>query len=223
MGSDDLFRKRKAKSAKQLRRNRSKKEPYAKVLIVCEGEKTEPNYFLGIKNHYEINTSNIKIVGDGGASPVNIWADAKRLYKEAKDSGDEYDKVYCVFDKDSHAGYYEVCKSINESVPKNVYHCITSVPSFEYWLLLHFVYTDRPYQNLPNNSAANQVLTDLKAHIPNYKKGSDNIFEMLFDQLPNAKSSAKAILATAQRNDTDNPSTNMFELVEFLQKIKKQE
>lgn len=45
MGSDDLFKKRKG--------NRRKKSIRARVphryLIVCEGKKTEPNYFEGIK------------------------------------------------------------------------------------------------------------------------------------------------------------------------------
>ena len=45
MGSEDLFHKRKAKSAEQLERRKAKRSPYEKVLIVCEGEKTEPNYF----------------------------------------------------------------------------------------------------------------------------------------------------------------------------------
>ena len=40
MGTDDLFRKRKAKNARRLQRRAAKRDPYIKVLIVCEGEKT---------------------------------------------------------------------------------------------------------------------------------------------------------------------------------------
>lgn len=39
MGTDNLFHKRKAKSAKGLQRRAAKRDAYAKVLIVCEGEK----------------------------------------------------------------------------------------------------------------------------------------------------------------------------------------
>jgi hypothetical protein len=38
MGTDNLFHKRKARQAADLRRRKARREPYAKVLIVCEGE-----------------------------------------------------------------------------------------------------------------------------------------------------------------------------------------
>lgn len=43
MGTDNLFHKRKERKAESLRRRRTMKAPYDVVLIVCEGEKTEPN------------------------------------------------------------------------------------------------------------------------------------------------------------------------------------
>ena len=39
---------------------------YKRVLVVCEGKKTEPNYFEGIANELKIKTANIKITGEGG-------------------------------------------------------------------------------------------------------------------------------------------------------------
>jgi len=51
MGSDDLFHKRKAKNAQQLARRKARRAPYAKVLIVCEGEKTEPLYLNDLKDY----------------------------------------------------------------------------------------------------------------------------------------------------------------------------
>lgn len=65
MGSDDLFNKRKAKGAKDLARKKSKREAYEKVLIVCEGSKTEPYYFEDIRNCHRLNTLNIIIEARG--------------------------------------------------------------------------------------------------------------------------------------------------------------
>jgi hypothetical protein len=45
MGSDNLFHKRKARQIESLRRKKARRASYETVLIVCEGEKTEPNYF----------------------------------------------------------------------------------------------------------------------------------------------------------------------------------
>lgn len=54
---------RKPKQGKSLARSGSTRAPYAKVFIVCEGEKTEPNYFNELKSYYKINSANIVITG----------------------------------------------------------------------------------------------------------------------------------------------------------------
>jgi hypothetical protein len=43
MGSEDLFHKRKARSANKLARKKANRASYDRILIVCEGEKTEPH------------------------------------------------------------------------------------------------------------------------------------------------------------------------------------
>ena len=73
MGTDDLFHKRKAREAESLRRQAAKRVPYDVVLIVCEGEKTEPYYFKGLRKHLRLSNANIvpsALYGDfGGLSP----------------------------------------------------------------------------------------------------------------------------------------------------------
>jgi hypothetical protein len=49
MGSDNLFHKRKVRRAASLRRTAARRDSYDTVLIVCEGEKTEPNYFRELR------------------------------------------------------------------------------------------------------------------------------------------------------------------------------
>lgn len=41
MGSDDLFKKRKARKLRDISRKKRTRELYKRVLIVCEGQKTE--------------------------------------------------------------------------------------------------------------------------------------------------------------------------------------
>ncbi len=73
MGSDNLFHKRKARQSESLRRKMARRASYDTVLIVCEGEKTEPNYFRELRNDLKLNSANIEITGDaGGSSPMNI-------------------------------------------------------------------------------------------------------------------------------------------------------
>ena len=198
MGTDDLFHKRKAKSAKGLQRRAARRDPYAKVLIVCEGEKTEPRYFQDLRNHYGLNTANIEVCGECGSDPNSVLQFAKQRYREEKDAGDAFDQVFCVFDKDAHANYDETLNVIAKAQPRNTFVAMNSVPCFEYWLLLHFVYSTRPYSALPGNSAGNQVLSELKGYLPDYEKGADNIFALLLDQLEFAKNNAARSLREAQ-------------------------
>ncbi len=52
LGTDDLFHKRKAKVTNDLNRKQAIKRTYEKILIVCEGSKTEPNYFAEAVAHF---------------------------------------------------------------------------------------------------------------------------------------------------------------------------
>lgn len=88
MGTDNLFHKRKAKSAKGLQRRAAKRDAYAKVLIVCEGEKTEPHYFHGLRNYYGLNTANVEVCGESGSDPNSVVRFAKQRFREEKDAGD---------------------------------------------------------------------------------------------------------------------------------------
>lgn len=222
MGSDNLFHKRKSRQLKDYRRKKSIREQYARVLIVTEGEKTEPQYFDGLKDFYGLSGANIEICGECGSDPQSIFKFAQKRYKEERDFGDPFDRVYCVFDKDGHTTYTQALDSIKRATPKETFFAITSVPCFEYWLLLHFKYTTRPYENTQNKSAAGQVLSELKKEIYDYDKGKcAEIFRALSDKLGTALYNAERAQAEAKDNNTDNPSTDIHLLVDYLMQIKK--
>ena len=75
MGTDDLFHKRKAREAESLRRQAAKRAPYDVVLIVCEGEKTEPYYFKGLREHLRLSNANIVIAGNANLIPSALYGD----------------------------------------------------------------------------------------------------------------------------------------------------
>lgn len=218
MGSEDLFHKRKAKSVKQLARKKSKRAPYDKVLIVCEGTKTEPYYFTDARNHHKINTLNIIIEGTG-KDPLTLVQRAKQLYQEQERLGDPYDRVYCVFDKDEHTTYQQALDLIHKTTPKAKWFAVTSVPCFEYWLLLHFAYTTKPFYPTSGLSASQTVVKELKKYIPDYEKGTNGIYSLLIEQVEMAINHAKRASKDSVRNATDNPSTNAHKLVEYIRTL----
>ncbi|WP_308861449.1 RloB family protein [Neisseria mucosa] len=214
MGSEDLFKKRKAKKLEECQRKKAYRQPYERILIVCEGEKTEPFYFKSLCNKLSLHTANIEITGDCGSSPKSIFEKAQEIFKEAEKAQNPFDKVYCVFDKDCHHGYNDVINQINSKKPKDTFFAITSVPCFEYWLLLHFERTTSPF-----NTAA-EVISRLKQFIPNYEKGDNNIFENVQQLIRVALYNAKYANEEARKNHTDNPSTFVLILVDKLLNLK---
>lgn len=96
------------------------------ILIVCEGKNTEPSYF----KQFRLSSATIKSIG--------VSQSTKSLVKRAVElsEGEEYDQVWCVFDKDDFLD-----RDFNEAVEMATRKKIKvaySNQSFEYWLILHF-------------------------------------------------------------------------------------
>jgi len=72
VGSEDLFHKRKAKTERDLARRQAERLTYDRVLIVCEGSKTEPNYLRELIDCLELNTANVEVDGECGSSPISV-------------------------------------------------------------------------------------------------------------------------------------------------------
>ncbi len=218
MGSDQLFHKRKAKTALSLKRKKAKRSSYDLVLIVCEGEKTEPNYFRSLIDDLQLNTANIVIAKNtAGSSPGTVVDFALAEYKKQK----EYDRVYCVFDKDQHANYENALDKIRRVRPGKGHLIlpITSVPCFEFWLLLHFAYTTKQFDTGPGSICAN-VISDLKDYLPRYEKGDGDIYQAIKDKQEAAMTNSKRVKRHCVAAGTDMPSTNIHELVKYLRHLK---
>lgn len=214
----------KARNIQDLQRGKPKRSPYERVLIVCEGAKTEPNYFNALVAQLRLNTANVEIDGGSDSSPRSVVAYAKRRYKEdwekqGKENG--FDRVYCVFDKDEHATYQEALSNIKEAKPSNTFYPINSVPCFEFWLLLHFIYTTMPIVRTGDRSPGDNTLRELKRFLPNYNKGAKAIYNEVKDKTETAIKNAQKVNKASNEADTDNPSTLVHTLVEYLYRLSK--
>lgn len=225
MGSDNLFHKRKARTADNLARKEAQRQECPKILIVCEGEKTEPHYFNEVVDHYELPTANVSISGQCGSAPRSVVDHGLTLFAQEKKTfpKNPFDRVYFVFDCDQHETYDEAMRTIREreQKQKDTFFAITSVPSFEFWLLLHFEYTTTPFKATGKTSSGNAVLKALKVHMPKYEKGNQNTFAELLPRLATAKANAKKVNTYAKDHKTDNPTTLVHVLLEFMQNMKK--
>ncbi|MFQ5661427.1 MAG: RloB family protein [Gammaproteobacteria bacterium] len=216
MGTDNLHHKRKERSKASLKRRRAQRDSYDVVLIVCEGSKTEPNYFRELRDDLGLNNFNVVVTGESGSDPDSVVQFAIRTAKE--DGG--YDRLFCVFDRDRHATYraaIDRARNARIGIPVNT---ITSVPCFEYWLLLHFTYTDRAFAGTGNRSPCEEVISELHHHLRDYVKGDRGIYMQTKANMDRAINHARRALAAAEATGTDNPTTLVFELVEYLKKLR---
>lgn len=117
MGSDDLFKKRKARKLKE--RKISFRRSFDRVLIVCEGEQTEPLYFEEFKHEYDLSSANVFVTdASNGSDPVSIIKHAEKLYKESQKENNAFDRVFCVFDKDQHGNYDTAVRMLSKDDSK---------------------------------------------------------------------------------------------------------
>jgi RloB-like protein len=109
------------------------RDPIPTFLIVCEGEKTEPNYFKS----FPVSTRpEVTIVG-AGCETIAVVTKAIELMTAKK-----FDRVWCVFDRDpskvnNTAPRFREALKIADKENINVAY---SNECFEIWYLLHFHY-----------------------------------------------------------------------------------
>ena len=219
MGRDNQPRER------QLRRLASKnaqRPSYARILIVTEGSKTERLYLEEIRAAYQLHSTNVEVQrSQAGTAPAQVVRYAAQLFER----GDQhrgirpksFDQVYAVFDRDDHSSYFEaldLARSLdrrlrNDEKQPVKFRAITSIPSFELWLLLH-------YEEVLHPITRDEVMRRLKRHIPSYAKGAGGLFANVRMQQDAAILRSRALAARFDSHSDPEPFTAMYELVELL-------
>ncbi len=182
-----------------------------RFFIVCEGEKTEPNYF----KKFSVDVD-IKLIKGEGKDTKSLVEKAIEL-KNGLES-DERDRVWCVFDRDKNPNNPNDSQNFNSAITlarNNGIDVAYSNDAFELWYLLHFNY----YHTQISRKDYPDMLTDVLGH--KYQKNSETIYEKLKDKQENAIKNAKRLLQEYKppNPESDNPSTTVHLLVEELNSI----
>lgn len=202
MGGDDLFKKKKALSRKVNTRSPRK------ILIVCEGEKTETNYFKAFPANPEIYDS-VDVVGEG-YNTVSLINSAIKLKDKAEKQKTPYIEVWCVFDKDSFST--ENFNNALELARKNDIKCAYSIEAFEIWYVLHFNFCDTGICRTQYEHMLKKLLKEP------YKKNDPDMYKKLKKNQKTAIQNAKNLYTRQKDNhiSTQNPITTVYKLVERL-------
>ena len=189
----------------RLRRRRVQyREKRPRVLIVCEGEQTEPNYF----RRFRVN-ADVHIVG-GAGNPLGVVKRAQQLQAKAARERAAYTEVWVVFDKDEFPAE-DFNNAIQEAKQAGL-GVAYSNQAFELWYVLHFDYMD-------NAVSRQQYIAILTARLGReYRKNDVHLYDLLLDKQPTAIRNAKRLLGTYQKHNParDDPCTTVYQLVEQL-------
>lgn len=194
-----------------LERREPRREPRQRILILCEGRRTEPGYFSALRAAFRNRLVLVEIDERPGAPKtlveraVERKKEAEREARSRRDPFLAYDEVWCVFDVDDHHHLTEARQQARD----NGIGLAVSNPCFEIWALLHF-------QDQTAFIQSGAVQSRLRRHLPGYEK------DLPFDRLHPGYEKA---VARAQELDRrcesaacpgDNPSTGVHLLTERI-------
>ncbi len=187
------------------------------IRILCEGEKTEPNYFRGIIKANRIRGA--RVVKPKDNSPLGIVKAAKEEIKIAKKSkipASEIE-VWVVFDKDQHAKLPDAFQMARDNGIKVAFSNVC----FEFWVLLHYEKSTKPFSN------CDEIIKYIRTnHDADYLKKNDH-YERLYDKIEAAITNNKWLLNKHWIYELEkgtaiydlNPYTDVYYLVSFLRNL----
>lgn len=183
-------------------------------LIVCEGTKTEPNYFMGLKeviSQKQDNRIQLEIIGTG-ENTRSLFETALEL---ARNSPNGYSDVWIVFDKDDFPAesfnvMEELCNS--NSSEDITFHAVWSNQCIELWFLLHFMYL----QSDLHRSEYYPKLTKCLGKEGAYRKNREDIFPILLPYIDFAIANARKLDAVNKDRTPalSSPGTKVYEMME---------
>lgn len=194
-----------------LRRNSPNREPKKRILIVCEGIRTEASYFSDLRAAFRNPLIDIEIDSKGGVPKTLVEravAHKKAAERDAHSKRDDflrYDEVWCVFDVDEHPNILDAQQQARD----NKINLAISNPCFELWALIHL-------QEHSTHEERDVIAHLLRAHFPSYRK------VLPFNQIHSGYHQAvrRARNLEQRRREADdvggNPSTGVYRLTETI-------
>ena len=203
-------RQKKDHRLSNLSRRQGVREIKQSFLIVCEGEKTEPDYFKA----FRMTAATIKAVGQA-MNTITLVNKAISIREADQKRKRVYDQCWVVFDKDNFPA-----KDFNQAIQlaeKNGFHVAYSNQAFEYWFLLHYnLYTGAIHRNQYKD-----MLTRLTGMPYSKSEGYGAVmYNLLLSRQQQAISNAETVLAEISHGNPaeEESSTTVQRLVLELNK-----
>ena len=198
-------------------RKQGTRDQIVRFLIVCEGEKTEPNYFRAFTERWS-EVKEIKVAGCG-CSTCQLIIEAKKLREKLeRERMVPFDRVWLVFDKDE---FKDFNKAIADAKKEGM-NCAWSNQAFELWYVLHFQYLDTGVDRKQYiEMIEDKVRKSSKSKTFKYKKNDVGFYQILQkhgneEQAIKRAQKLRKIRGEKKNYATHNPRTEVDLLVDEL-------
>lgn len=181
-----------------VRRRPPSRQPRTRVLVVCGGRRTEPDYFNGLKRRERNPAVCVKVLSNG--------VDPERLVRYATEmrarETDDFDEVWCVTDVDQ----YDLEPAVRLAKTEGIFLAVSN-PCFELWLIYHHADQRQPITD------GNEAIKALRRYVPHYDKNALRVEDF--------RDTAAAIERgrrshNGARPPGPNPSSGVWRLAELL-------
>lgn len=219
-----ILKRLKRKEVKRLENSRSKQKY---ILIVCEGEKTEPNYFNSLKEDLRkgvLEVCEFRIVGTGHNTKSLVQKAIEIRDKWMGETMRAIDKLWVVFDRDSFTKESFNAAVNNCQKKRPAIDCAWSNEAFELLYLLHFHFYNTKINRKSYPKLIEQNLHDKGISSYKYKKNSSDMYSLLKvhgsqrEAIKNAKRLEKNYSKSTDFAN-QNPCTLVYKIVEELEKL----
>jgi hypothetical protein len=195
-------------------------------LIVCEGEKTEPNYFKSLKEKLPIGVVNYIVIEGEGKNTLTLIEEASiiRARKEKGMNGRKFDHTWAVFDRDSFPET-NFDNAINKGEQqKRKINCAWSNEAFELWYLLHLEFVNVPMTREDYKPRIEHWLTERIGQPFKYAKNRADMYDIL-QRYGNEEQAIEWARSLDHgyvdfKYSTHNPNTKLYLLISQLNKLK---
>ena len=190
-----------------------------RILLLCDGESEIVYSTLTISTH-KVSERLVAVKTKPFKNLKNILIELKKLKLKTKGMKLAYEEIHLICDKEklsnksrqvSYQNFVAEVKKLQKEFDDTTLKIITSFPSFEFFLLLHFPLEDKEFKKLHNDKELIDLLS--KQH-KNYKKGDKKWMEYAIFKKDYGEKIKRAIDRAIKIKASDSNSwSNVFETV----------
>jgi hypothetical protein len=202
----------------KLKRRPPVREPKRKLIVVCEGKVTEPEYLTALARDCRALIALDLSIERGAGTPMSLVERAAALSprkrRKRAESFEKRDEIWVMFDRDEHPYFIDAINRA-QSVGVGVAY---SNPCFELWLALHFESWDRPMSR-------HAMQDHIRKRFPQYDRTKAKTIPFKYFAEFVEQAEARAVTLCSNRNNEGdtcgNPSTTVYCLTRRIREFGK--